>query len=212
MARLISRRILPLQLVGARAASAEHNSFRLTLALSADTADTFVTLSRTSSIAFDMGTESKLFVAPEVGQVVPETAQQFQLVHKHQPQHETFQPLDLVLPTSVPCDSPDNPEAGMEAVSRMCPRALSLGDADHALHHVMLELKSAFLRWDWFHGCLNSISKYFRSWSRLRRFCSVCIETNPRFSSARLKDSFVALFKTACPTLVEHRWEYLPTV
>ena len=208
MRALIKRRILPLQLVGSRASSAEHKSFRLTMALSADTADTFVTLGRTSSIAFDMGTESKLFVAPEVGQVIPAAAQQ--QLSMYQPERETFQPLDLVLPTSVPHET--DADSNMEAVSRMCPRALPLGDADHALHHVMLELKAAFSKWDWFHNCLNAISKYFRNWSRLRRFCSVCIENNPRFSSARLRDSFSSMFKTACPTLVEHRWEYLPIV
>ena len=64
MKGLIQRRILPLQLVGSRASSAEHKSFRLTLALSADTAGTFITLGRTSSIAFDMALHCQSSAGP----------------------------------------------------------------------------------------------------------------------------------------------------
>ena len=212
MKGLIQRRILPLQLVGSRASSAEHKSFRLTLALSADTADTFITLGRTSSIAFDMGTESKLFVAPEVGRIIPQGSSST-LAAQHQlcipgGERQTYQPIDLVLPTSVP--SQGGEVESLESISRMCPKALPLGDADHALHHTMSELNGAFAEWDWFHSCLNAISKFFRNWSRLRRFRSVCIENNPCFTTARLRDSFSSMFVNACPTLVEHRWEYLP--
>ena len=226
MKNLITRRILPLQLVGSRASSAEHKSFRLTLALSADTADTFVTLGRAHSIAFDMGTESKLFVAPEVGSTIPPgVASTVAAEHELnklsiiRPERQTYQPLDLVLPTSVPSGPGDGGEQAlalarsdsghMESISRMCPRALPLGDADHAMHHTMTELKGSFSDWDWFHNCLNAISKFFGSWSRLRRFRSTCIENNPRFQSACLRDSFSSMFVNICPALVEHRWEYL---
>ncbi|CAE7823238.1 unnamed protein product, partial [Symbiodinium sp. CCMP2456] len=139
MKSLIKRRILPLQLIGGRAASAEHKSFRLTLALSADTADTYVTLGRTYSMAFDMGTEAKLLVAPEPAGGGGGGASATALA----PERETFQPLDLVLPTRVPTGE-DNT---MDAVSRLCPRAMPLGDADHALHHTMLEMQHAFGDW-----------------------------------------------------------------
>ena len=203
----VHRRILPLQLIGERAASAEQKSFRLTLALSADTPDTSMTLLRCSSLAFDMGVEAKLFVAPGGGPVIPPGVEA--VVEAGSGSRATFQPLDLVLPTHVPAEADVIGSGSMEAVSRMCPKAMPIGDADHAMHHTMLEMNSAFSEWDFFHRSLHSISKYFSNWSRLRRFRDTCIERNPRFKSAALRQFFSSMFMTACPALVEHRWEYL---
>ena len=201
----VHRGVLPLQLIGERAASSEQKSFRLTLALSADTPDTSMTLLRCSSLAFDMGVDAKLFVAPGGGPVIPPGIEA--VVEAGNGSRATFQPLDLVLPTHVPAEA----EFGesMEAISRMCPKAMPVGDADHAMRHTMQELNSAFTEWDFFHRSLNAISKYFNNWSRLPRFQDTCSERNPRFKSARLRQSFSSMFMTACPTLVEHRWEYL---
>ncbi|CAE7344065.1 unnamed protein product [Symbiodinium sp. CCMP2592] len=213
MAGLIRRRILPLQLIGSRAASAEHKSFRLMLALSADTADTHITLGRTYSIAFDMGTESKLFVSPQPNSLVtPQPGTASAVVHTRStrqvlPERQTYQPWDLVLPGGIQNKGEADAQEEFESISRMCPRAMPLGDADHAMHHTMLEMKLSFTDWHFFHHCLNAISKFFRTWSRLHRFRATCIDRNPKFASARLRDSFGAMFTTACPTLVEHRWE-----
>ena len=55
---------------------------------------------------------------------------------------------------------------------------MPIGDADHAMHHAMLEMNSAFSEWDFFHRSLHSIK------------------------SAALRQSFSSMFMTACPTLV----------
>ena len=60
----VCRRILPLQLVGGRAASAAHKALRLMMSIGADAEDVDCALARCYSLAFDMGTERTLFTAP----------------------------------------------------------------------------------------------------------------------------------------------------
>ena len=178
----VSRRILPLQVLGQKASKAEHKVCRLLMALSSDCESTEVTLSRAYSIAFDMG---KLFVAPACGN---DSAGM------------------CVLPIQ---DGESQRDHDLDEVNRLCPRALPLGDADHAMHHCMLEMKSAFDHWDSFHHALNSVAKYIGNWQRLNRFRATCILRNERFTSIQLRESFASMFKTTCPSLLEHRWEYL---
>ncbi len=187
MKSFVSRRLLPLQLLGQKASKAEHKVCRLLMALSADCESTEVTLSRAYSIAFDMGVESKLFVAPACGN---DSAGM------------------RVLPIQDQ-DGDGQANDDLDEVNRLCPRALPLGDADHAMHHCMLELKSAFGHWDSFHCALNSVAKYFGNWQRLNRFRATCILRNERFTSIQVRESFASMFKSTCPSLMEHRWEYL---
>ena len=95
----------------------------------------------------------------------------------------------------------------MQCCGTIWPLAMPRGGADHAIHHTMLEMRKAFTEWEFFHQCLNAISKFVRTWFRLRGFRATCLERTSIFSSARL-DSFSDMFTSACPTLVEHRWEY----
>lgn len=121
MKSLISRRILPPQLVGSRAASTAHKVFRLRMSLASDTEDANQTLLRTYSIAVDMGTESRMFVSPGAApiSVQPQARQGYQ----------AGQPLDMVFPEKVPDADTENND--FQDVSRMCPRALPISDADH---------------------------------------------------------------------------------
>ena len=135
MKSCVSRRILPLQVLGQKASKAEHKVCRLLMALSSDCESTEVTLSRAYSIAFDMGVASKLFVAPPCGN---DSAGM------------------CVLPIQ---DGESQRDQDLDEANRLCPRALPLGDADHAMHHCMLEMKSAFDHWDSFHHALNSVAK-----------------------------------------------------
>lgn len=126
MKDLIARRILPVQLVGLRASTAVHKAFRLSLALAADTESPNMTLIRAYSIAFDMGTESKLFVSPASTSSEKNKEDATGLVACD---NNGCQPLDMILPTKVPSNLTED---DMQDVSRMCPRALPIGDADHA--------------------------------------------------------------------------------
>ena len=193
----VKRRLLPLQLIGDRAATVEQKCFRLRLALAGDTASVDLAFLRTFSLAFDMGTESKLFQAPEVREppvIIP--------VQAASPLHARLdpppQPLDLVLPTQLPPSEGDGQDQDLAKVSRLCPRALPIKDANHGLP------TTAFTGWGKFHGTLRVMSKYFGHWGRLR-----CIERNELLGTDRICQSFSAMFTSACPSLVERRWEYL---
>lgn len=126
MANLINTRLLPLQLLGERATATEHKVYRLNMALTAETGDSETALLRTYSLAFDMGVESKMFTAPSSSSAAAAIRQQF--VSQSEPHNK----LDLVcLPTP-------NEDELLEQVDRMCPRALALGDADHATQLTVL--------------------------------------------------------------------------
>lgn len=77
-----------------------------------------------------------------------------------------------------------------------------------AMHHAMEEIKQAFRGWATFSSTLNAISKFFGNWSRVHRFRCTAIDRNDRFS-APVKASFGSMFRGCCPSLLEHRWEYV---
>ncbi len=188
MSSAVQCRLLPLQLLGQKAAKTEHKVARLHLALGADCQSVETCLNRTYSCAFDMGVESKIFVSPA----------------------SSLNAASILSVHTLPIkDADDDVDNGPEAIGRLCPRALPIGDADHSLHHCLQELKSCFEHWTMFYNMLNSLTKYFGNWSRLTRFRSMCIIKNEQFKSISLRESFAAMFKQPCPSLQEQRWEYL---
>ena len=126
MRQHLSRRILPVQLIGGRAASAAHKALRLMMALGADTEDIDCTLARCYSLAFDMGTERTLFTAPAMRTKAPEATAPGSTVALFESEGVApAQPLDMIQL------SPLEPDADTEDISRLCPRALPIGDYDH---------------------------------------------------------------------------------
>lgn len=77
------------------------------------------------------------------------------------------------------------------------------------MHRTMLEVQNSFEDYDWFHRALSAVAKYLGRWDRLSRFRAITIDQNERFKSQQLKGSFKSLFKVACPSLQEQRWDYL---
>lgn len=188
----VESRLLPLQLLGQKASKTEHKVARLHLALSADCQNADTCLNRAYSCAFDMGVESKIFVSPACS--------------VNEASILTVQTLPIKDGDALDSEKGDDCP---EAVGRLCPRALPIGDSDHSLHHCLQELKSCFAHWNVFYSLLNALTKYFGNWSRLTRFRTMCIIKNDQFRSLPLRESFAAMFKTSCPSLQEQRWEYL---
>lgn len=186
MSSAVHCRLMPLQLLGQKAAKTEHKVARLHLALGADCQSVETCLNRTYSCAFDMGVESKIFVSPA----------------------SSLNAASILSVHTLPI-ADANADSSPEAIGRLCPRSLPIGDADHSLHHCLQELKSCFRHWSVFYSMLNSLTKYFGNWSRLNRFRSMCILKNEQFRSISLRESFAAMFKSPCPSLQEQRWEYL---
>lgn len=116
----VCRRILPLQLVGGRAASAAHKALRLMMSIGADAEDVDCALARCYSLAFDMGTERTLFTAPALKAKPPDES----LVPTvgDRAGSQALDMIQLVAP---------EPDLDQEDVARLCPRALPIGDYDH---------------------------------------------------------------------------------
>ncbi|CAE7327274.1 CELA2A, partial [Symbiodinium sp. CCMP2456] len=137
----ISTRLLPLAIVGAKAASASHKALLLMKSLSLESQSLQETLRRTVTLLFDYGAESgiwKLSAAPFLDSA--------EKAHFHSP--------FAVVPAADPHGLQES------ELCRLFPRALPLADGDHALHH-------------------------------------------------EHKKQMASLFKTICPSFVEHRWQYL---
>lgn len=81
---------------------------------------------------------------------------------------------------------------------------------------------------DWFQPRLHALSLFFGNLGRCQRFVNVCIRRNGRiqdrasnnillclgttsrgWQDPRLKNSFMALFRSTCPSLMSHRWQYV---
>lgn len=120
----ISTRLLPLAIVGAKAASASHKALLLMKSLALESESLQETLRRTVTLLFDYGAESgiwKLSAAPFSGSSEP--------AHFHSP---------LAV---VPAADPHGLQDG--ELCRLFPRALPLADGDHALHHVAVLVRTA---------------------------------------------------------------------
>ena len=123
MKDLITRRLFPLQILG----SAAHKIFRLHLALAADASSADLALLRTVSLAFDMGVESNILAAPRAA-----GGQSTEVALLADSNRLRSNPLDLIFPARPPSNIDDPDNFNWSEVERLCPRAMPLGDADHA--------------------------------------------------------------------------------
>ena len=87
------------------------------------------------------------------------------------------------------------------------PYILPIADVDHGLHHCMAETESAYERSDWdkYMKQLNALSKLFGRRDSLDRWVKFQIRDNEQIPPDS-KRSLEGMFKTACPSLCEHRW------
>ena len=107
----IQMRLLPLTTIGAKAASTIHKGFELLKAMSMESGDLSVTISRTMTMLFDFGAESGIWKLSE----------------------------SLLRPRLFPDEDEDKDTREADAAEavprRLFHRTLPLADADHALHH-----------------------------------------------------------------------------
>ena len=67
-----------------------------------------------------------------------------------------------------------------------------------------------FFDWEtFFEPRLRAVSLFFGMISRCYRFIKVCITDNPKLTDDALKSSFASLFRSTCPALLSHRWQYV---
>ncbi|CAE7311851.1 unnamed protein product [Symbiodinium sp. CCMP2456] len=93
-------------------------------------------------------------------------------------------------------------------------KALPLHDLDHGLHNVMLELSECwevdfYSAWE---RQLNTMAKHFSKADNNERFVKQCIWDNPKIEGYARKKAIAGMFKSTCPTLVPHRWQYMHDV
>lgn len=88
--------------------------------------------------------------------------------------------------------------------------SLPLHDLDHAIHHCMEEIGSAWNHelFSVFESQLNTLAKYFSKSDNLERFRFHFILHNNKIDSEGAKRSINKMFLSACPTFVKHRWGY----
>ena len=93
---------------------------------------------------------------------------------------------------------------------RAFPNTLPLHDVDHALHHVMEELRECWnpLMFDLFEKQLNTLAKYFSKADNCERFRKHFVYDNPKVEGDARKRSIAKMFETCCPTFIKHRWQY----
>ncbi|CAE7661592.1 unnamed protein product [Symbiodinium necroappetens] len=93
-------------------------------------------------------------------------------------------------------------------------KALPLHDLDHGLHNVMLELNECW-EVDFYNAWerqLNTMAKHFSKADNNERFVKQCIWDNPKIEGYARKKAIAGMFKSTCPTLVQHRWQYMHDV
>ena len=91
---------------------------------------------------------------------------------------------------------------------RTCARELF--QMDHALHHIIEELRTSWNQemFDLFDKQLNTLAKYFSKADNCARFRKHFIIDNPMVEGSARKKSIAKMFESSCPTFVKHRWEY----
>lgn len=85
------------------------------------------------------------------------------------------------------------------------PYILPVADCDHGLHHCMKETEDAYDEWGVYFKQLKGLSKLFGRRDSVDRWVKFNIRDNPRVPP-EAKDSMAVMFKTTCPSLVQHRW------
>lgn len=94
--------------------------------------------------------------------------------------------------------------------TRAFPNTLPIHDVDHALHHIIEELRTSWNQemFDLFDKQLNTLAKYFSKADNCARFRKHFIIDNPMVEGSARKKSIAKMFESSCPTFVKHRWEY----
>ncbi len=93
---------------------------------------------------------------------------------------------------------------------RAFPHTLPLHDVDHALHHVMEELRDCWKSdmFELFEKQLNTLAKYFSKADNCERFRKHFVYDNEKVEGEARKKSIAKMFESCCPTFVKHRWHY----
>ena len=102
------------------------------------------------------------------------------------------------------------PDIDSDPNRRAFPRTLPLHDVDHALHHVMEELRECWKTemFALFDKQLNTLAKYFSKADSCERFRKHFVYDNPKVEGDARKKSIGKMFETCCPSFVKHRWQY----
>ena len=102
------------------------------------------------------------------------------------------------------------PDIDSDPNRRAFPRTLPLHDVDHALHHVMEELRECWKTemFALFDKQLNTLAKYFSKADNCERFRKHFVYDNPKVEGDARKKSIGKMFETCCPSFVKHRWQY----
>ena len=101
------------------------------------------------------------------------------------------------------------PDIDDSLTRRAFPNTLPLHDLDHALHHVMEELRDCWdgAMFDLFEKQLNTLAKYFSKADNCERFRKHFILDNPAVADFA-KQSISKMFESCCPSFIKHRWQY----
>ena len=102
------------------------------------------------------------------------------------------------------------PDIDSDINRRAFPHTLPWHDVDHALHHVMEELRNCWnpSMFDLFEKQLNTLAKYFSKSDNCERFRKHFVYDNKKVEGSARKKSIASMFETCCPTFVKHRWHY----
>ena len=102
------------------------------------------------------------------------------------------------------------PDIDSDHSNRAFPHTLPLHDVDHALHHVMEEVRECWNHemFELFDKQLNTLAKYFSKADNCERFRKHFVYDNNKVEGEARKKSIAKMFESCCPTFVKHRWHY----